>query len=379
MDKENNDEVHDHDKEDCEIFLPGKQKRQRESDTEANVSPPPKKPQQDRLDSSLLLDTIECESIFNQSSLPTQVNLASKSYTSDTTLIPESSVEECVHSDINPTLEDLSSEVDNILLQKSSEFNCRLSAESPKINPDQDEPVDSPKISPILGKDYSKIRKKEPANSGEFVLESDHQMLEPETVRELTSDSSQSVIPSEGFRMCKDRSLQNIHKLPPQKTSSSMSLPKSLSGVSLDQDLSISESLELDSSRTDSLDQDIVLTDNLNISWTKSGEFSREVFETDSLSSSLFLPDDDSNLDGDLSHVKTDNILDKSESDVLNAEAPRKKHSKDRHRRKRSKRGKNNATEAGGENKVKNLRPNYFVGIQITNADVSILTVVVIL
>lgn len=138
-------------------------------------------------------------------------------------------------------------------------------------------------------------------------------------------------------------------------------------------------------SSTDSIDQDVFQGDcvNQDNSMTESGDLSHDVSgtECESLTSSLFLPDDDAGLLGGLEervlitskeipHHKLgepESSCSTSVSGKIKIQDSDKKRKKKKHSSKKAK----EKTEVG-EASLKSLRPNYFVGIQISNADVSV-------
>ncbi|XP_071531694.1 uncharacterized protein [Panulirus ornatus] len=189
---------------------------------------------------------------------------------------------------------------------------------------------------------------------------------EPELSNEKKSDccsldgQTEVIDPKEDASDCQGKVHENLLK----GSYSILSHSKHLSGDNLEE-VSLTESLGQDISVTESLDQ----ADSL----IESGIFPYGISETEceSLSSSQILFDDNfSKLEENVSHVDSDEIIDKAEKVVPTLGKDKKKHSK-KQSKKRSKHDKKHMKNTDdGEVENKNLRPNYFVGIQISNPDI---------
>ncbi|XP_069960252.1 uncharacterized protein [Cherax quadricarinatus] len=131
--------------------------------------------------------------------------------------------------------------------------------------------------------------------------------------------------------------------------------------------LSLNKSLSLDS-----LDQDVSLTESLDqdVSLAESGNFSSGIFETEceSLSSSQVFPDDDlEKFEESATPIDSGKVLDKIEESVPPCKKSKNKQSKDEKKKKKKQK---KAVENADGDANKTLRPNFFLGIQITNADI---------
>ncbi|XP_045599139.2 uro-adherence factor A [Procambarus clarkii] len=176
---------------------------------------------------------------------------------------------------------------------------------------------------------------------------------------ESTVDSGSFVSPHKDFSdKDVDGSYQEKPIKGPSKTfGSNMSLSMSVSQDSLDQDASL----------TESIDQDISLAE--------SGNISSGVFETEceSLTTSEVFPDGNLGKSGESSKVTDSN---KPISEITESVPPAKKSKhKQSKEEKKKKKGKKRTKKLGGtavceDGENVNLRPNYFLGIQITNPDI---------
>lgn len=199
--------------------------------------------------------------------------------------------------------------------------------------------------------------------------ESNQHIPEVELIDKRKTDSCTLVSPSEVFDpKVDDSGYQKVHEDLLKGSYSVLSHSKYLLGDSLDEDVSV----------TESLDQDVLVAESLNQgdSLVESGVFPDGIYETecDSVNSSQFLPDDNfSKLEENVSHTDSHKILDKAEV-VSSSGKDKKKQSKKQSKKKNKQDKKNIKKEDGEDIENKNLRPNYFVGIQISNADVSFIT-----
>lgn len=195
---------------------------------------------------------------------------------------------------------------------------------------------------------HSQHKELEPSELGHTVLEDiEHISNKNISKQELTNKST--------LDSCSPASVRKyFNKGAFGMQGSNLSLNKSLSLDSLDQDVSL----------TESLDQDVSLAE--------SGNFSSGIFETEceSLSSSQVFPDDDlEKFEGSATLIESEKVLDKIEESVPPGKKSKNKQSKDeKKKKKKQKKAVENADGDGGANKT--LRPNFFLGIQITNADV---------
>ncbi|XP_042214077.1 uncharacterized protein LOC121860777 isoform X2 [Homarus americanus] len=129
----------------------------------------------------------------------------------------------------------------------------------------------------------------------------------------------------------------------PGMSGSNLSLSKSVSGDSLDQEFS----------------------------WGESENISSGVFETEceSLTSSQVLPDGEAKESKTL--IDAVKILDGTEEIVSSTKKDKRKRTKERKRKNWKKQGKKAVDSVDGEEtKSKNVRANYFLAIQVTNADI---------
>ncbi|KAK4287032.1 hypothetical protein Pmani_039889 [Petrolisthes manimaculis] len=169
------------------------------------------------------------------------------------------------------------------------------------------------------------------------------------------------------------------------KTSVSANSPKlgrSLKGT-YSRSQSNSSGFKLDkSSSIDSLEQDVSLTDSLNQdnSMTESEEFSHDISgtECESLTSSLYLPNDNTgplgNFEERVSLTSKTTPIHSQVGEVVSSctsvsGSIKKQESGKKKKRKHSSKKTVEKMEAG-DTSMRNLRPNYFVGIQISNADI---------